>query len=404
MTGWKPTREDDRPEAGKGFFMDHSETTDRAIEGPVTLEDIARELGVSRATVSRALSDKGRISPELRQRIQKMAAAMGYRVNYAARALRSRQSHLVGVLIQEHSHYQMGEVLEGIQQEAQKHDYSVLIGMIQHNEAIEHQLLQSMTEKQVDGVILSTCGTPGALEYVRSIQAQGIRCINIFQDFTRQGLPSVTVDEVLGGFIATEHLIRLNHKRILFFGGRDPAGDYWAAGRYTGFCRAHDAHSLPLISEHRVGCGGFLEDGHRTMNRCLDLGIDFTAVFTICDLSAVGAIKAARERGLRVPEDLSVVGFDGSLMVRALFEPHLTTVVQSAETIGREAFRCLLGLAENSPEGYGPVVLSPTLDAGQTAAPAPERPGKLGVNEAPADAKDRPIESCPEEVRCERTR
>ncbi len=351
--------------------MNRRDKADEAIDGPVTLEDIARELDVSRATVSRALRDKGRMSADLRQRIQNKAASMGYRVNYAARALRSRRSQLVGVLIQEHSHYQMGEVLEGIQEEAQKHDYSVLIGMIQHDEAIEHQLLQSMMEKQVDGVILSTCGTPGALEYVRSIQAQGIRCINIFQDFTQQGLPSVTVDEVLGGFIATEHLIRLNHRRILFFGGRDPAGDYWAAGRYTGFCRAHDVHGLPRIAEHRVGCGGFLEDGYRTMIHCLDQRIDFSAVFTICDLSAVGAIKAARDRGLRVPEDLSVVGFDGSLMVRALFEPHLTTVVQSAGTIGREAFRCLLGLAENSPEGYGPVVLSPTLDAGRTTAPAP---------------------------------
>ncbi|MCX7018147.1 MAG: LacI family DNA-binding transcriptional regulator [Candidatus Sumerlaeota bacterium] len=334
--------------------------------GP-TLKDIAKTLGVSRATVSRALRGVGRMSPALRERILRTSSEMGYKVNYAARALRSRRSNLLGVLVQEHSHYQIGDLLEGIQDEAQKNDYSVLIGTIRHDEDMEIRQIQSMIDKHVDGLLVSPTGTPRGLQLLMDLQRDNIHCVSVLEDLAPGRMSSVSVDELLGGFIATQHLFELNHRHILFFGGY-LEDEYFDSRRYVGYCRAHDIYGVAVNPDYRIKCGYTVEEGRRVLLDCIARGLEFSAVFTICDMTAAGAIKGLRDAGLRVPEHVSVVGFDGSNLVSSLFDPELTSVSQTLRIIGQEAFRLVHRKIESKSYDPESIVLSPQLHIGKTTA------------------------------------
>jgi LacI family transcriptional regulator len=305
---------------------------------------------------------------ELRRKITEACRELGYRANPSARALRSSRTRTIGVLVQEYSHYQIGEILEGIQEEAQKNDYSVLIGTIKHNSDMELRLLESFAARQVDGILLSTTGTTECLGLIMRLREQGIHCVNMMVDPAPGRLGSVSVDEIMGGFLATDHLIKLGHTEILFLGEQLEQEDYFGWRRHLGYRRAHELHGLEVRQDLRFRCGYLLEEGYRTMGECLREGMGFSAVFAKCDMTAAGAIKAIRDAGLRVPEDISVVGFDGSILVRQLFPLRLTTIEQPLGMIGRLAFETLLKAMEQEGVTAHSLLLPPRLYEGQTTA------------------------------------
>jgi LacI family transcriptional regulator len=341
---------------------------DRPRRRRPTLDDVCRVVGASRSTVSRAIRGQGRMREDLRRRITEACRDLGYRANPSARALRSSRTRTIGVLVQEYSHYQIGEILEGIQEEAQKNDYSVLIGTIKHNSDMELRLLESFAARQVEGILLSTTGTPECQRLIMRLREQGIHCVNMMVDPAPGRLASVSVDEIMGGFLATEHLIRLGHRDILFLGEQLEQEDYFGWRRHLGYRRAHEIHGIEVRHDLRFRCGYLLDEGYQTMRECLRKEMRFTAVFAKCDMTAAGAVKAIRDGGLRVPEDISVVGFDGSVLVRQLFPLRLTTVEQPLGMIGRLAFETLLkAVGQDAPAPHS-LLLPPRLYEGETTA------------------------------------
>ncbi|MGB9757233.1 MAG: LacI family DNA-binding transcriptional regulator [Candidatus Bipolaricaulaceae bacterium] len=302
----------------------------------VTIHDIARLLGVSPSTVSRALSGKGRISPATREKIRRVAEELGYRPNALARGLATRRTGEVGVVIHERhlplderSFY--GVILEAIEAELAVHGYHVLFSTMG-----DQFFPRCVEERRVDGLII--LGTDVSEDLVRSL-AEFVPLVLV--DHTFPGIPSVVSDNVGGARLATLHLLDHGHREVAFVA--ETLADPSFRARFEGYRLALRERGL------RVRRGFVVEGGRRSdsdqvaMAKLLGGGRLPTAIFAANDFMAVGAIKALTTAGLKVPQDVAVVGFDDGALA-TLVHPPLTTVRVPRVEMGRAAARKLLAL------------------------------------------------------------
>lgn len=282
-----------------------------------TLKAIAKRAGVSVATVSRALSGRGRVDPVTRQRILRIAEELGYAPDMAARSLVLRRTENVGLLIHAlqplspHTFY--GEILTAVERELRRHRYHL------HFAAVEDEALPLLVkENRVDGLLLVGCDLPATL--IRSLKDCGVPLVLV--DNHLPGIDSIFTDNVGGAFQATAHLIRLGHRRIAFVA--ETLDNLSFRERFEGYRQALEAHGLPfdpaLVAEGERG----FEGGSVAIQRLLERARP-TAVVAANDPTAVSAMRAIRAYGLRVPDDIAVVGFDDDpLAVHT--DPPLTTM------------------------------------------------------------------------------
>jgi LacI family transcriptional regulator len=293
----------------------------------VTLKDVARLAKVSAVTASNVLNHRHNVSQETRERVMSAVAKTGYTTNIVAKGLAGGRTNTLGVLIPDLSTQYMGEIVWGVSQEAKQADMEMLISTAFDTDRERSQLhfLQGIT----DGLIL-------ILPHVEelNLSKNGKPVVMVDNRGSTVKLPVIDVDNYAGGRMATEHLLGLGHERIGFISGRFEA----SASRLRGYKEALVNAGL-AFDETLVVTGNFLQpSGFTATNHLLNLSNSPTAIFAANDLMAFGALEAIKERGLRVPHDISVIGFDDIPMASQVFPP-LTTIRQPLAEMGRAAVR-----------------------------------------------------------------
>ena len=304
----------------------------------VSIHDVARRARVSTATVSRALSRPDLVSPKTRRTVLSAVRQLGYAPNSAAKHLRTRRSGNLLVTVPDISNPFFSLILQGAEDEAQRLGYAVLLGDTQGDPKREARYAQMLMRHEADGLIFLGHRLPRpAAELVRQMAPQYAPVVNGCEFSPRLGVPSVHIDNAAAAAEAMDHLYRLGHRHIGVVTGplESPLSRDRLAGA-TARARAEQAeHTLGVVH------GDFsIEAGAGALLRLLDRREPPTAVFCFSDEMAMGLIEAARERGVRVPRDLSVIGFDDIRFARHM-DPPLTTIAQPMREIGVGTVRIL---------------------------------------------------------------
>jgi len=308
-----------------------------------TIQDVARHAGVSIATVSRVVSNSPhKVNPETRERVLQTVKELDYRPNALARSLQLKKTMTIGIIIPDISNHYYAEIVRGIQDVADQNGYNIIL---QNTERKADRIVKSiylLREKIVDGIIFSG-GIIHGYEPLSALNELRDRVVVIGRH--EVNFPAVVVDNIGGGALATQHLIDLKHTRIGFIGG--PQNSTTGIDRLKGYKGTLAQNGCPF-DDRLVRRGNLTaKGGYQAAVRILREKDRPTAIFAANDQMAFGTLFAARELGLRVPEDLAVVGFD-NVPLSTYFFPSLTTVEIPMNSLGAAAMEMLMNLMTNT--------------------------------------------------------
>lgn len=336
----------------------------------VRLEDIARRCGVSKATASLALNGKPGVSPETRRLVLEVAKKLNYRPHASARSLVLQRTDTIGVIAPDLSSPFYAEVMRGVEEEAVHQGFFLILTTTLGNPEREGFCLRLLRERRVDGILFIT---PRGNDYlVREINADGFPVAVLDREIRDEdGVVEVVVDNYGGALQAMEHLLGCGYRRIGFING---VPDIQASQeRLRAYRDALQGRGIRAPKKW-VEVGWFLpEGGYQAMLRLLRVSPRLEAVFVACDWMALGAMRAIHEQGLRIPEDIAVVGFD-DVPLAAQTNPPLTTVRQPMTEMGRVGVRLLARLIGKQELPQTKVVL-PTELVVRNTTPGKEEPG-----------------------------
>ena len=302
------------------------------------MSQIAKLAGVSIATVSRTFHSPEKVRPEVRDRILQICEKQNYIYNAAAGDLSRRRTDILGVLIPTANKSVFGETVMAIQEKAQELNFSTISGNTLYDKTIEKKLLQQFQERRAAGIIL-TGFTIGGEQFIRGLMEQNIACVVIWEKLEELDINYVGFDNFKAAYGATHHLISLGHQRIgLIVGPYEKVGR--VKKRFEGYKQALEEHGLPFDPSIVLSTEPDLLEGKQAMQQLLCDPNPPTAVFAASDRLAIGGLVAIKEKGLRVPQDISVVGFD-DLEFSAYCDPPLTTVRVPAKEMGILAVKVL---------------------------------------------------------------
>ena len=309
----------------------------------VSIKDVARALGVSHSTVSRALRDSALVNPATRERIKAIALEMGYTPDAQARSLVTGRSRTVGVVVTTIADPFVAEVVQGVETSAHDQGYTVVLSGSGSEPVREIAAVQMLRSKRVDGLIV-TASRIGAL-YLDHVERLGVPVVLINNHNEQSGhyTYTVTVDNRHGSLLAMEHLLGRGHRRIAYVTG--PADHSSDMDRIGGYRQALEAQRIPWEPDLVVPGNGWPDGGRQALEKLMSLTQPPTAVFCYNDLTAVGLMHAAREKAIRVPAALAVVGFD-DIPLAAYVDPPLTTIAQPKLEMGQLAMGMLLTLMQ----------------------------------------------------------
>ncbi len=332
-----------------------------------TMSDVARRAGVSTATVSRALSGRGTgVSVETRERVLQAVAELDYHPNHLPRNLRLRSSRIFGLVISDIGNPFFTAVARGCEDAAQKHGYNLVLSNTDEDAEREAASLQTMAAERAAGVVVASTGQTN--EGVQRLISTGIPVVALDRKIEGLDVDSVTVDNESAAYEAVRHLIALGHERIAMISGPETASPI--RERQAGYERALREHRLD-VPPALLRRGDLRESGGYRMTLDVLDGSDApTAVFSVNNLTTIGALAALRERGLRLPTDISLVGFD-DIPTGAVLEPPLTVVAQPTYQLGARAVELLIRRIEETDSPIREVVLTATLVIRGSTGPVP---------------------------------
>ena len=357
----------------------HDSTTPPLLEDwAVTIQDVAARSGVSISTVSRVVTGAVAVEPETAERVREAIAALGYRPNLLARSFRRRVTHTIGLLVPDNSNPFFAELARTIEDAGFADGYSVVLCNSDLSAVKQETYIDVLLANRVDGLILVSSGlipTVGRHDAVARILDAGAPCVVVDRDLGETPVDQVLVDNDQGGYLAGEHLIALGHRRIACLVG--PSDLTPSAGRIAGFLRAMADAGLAVAAEGLVRGNGRPDGGSAAALQLLERGVvgagDVTAIFAFNDQMATGAIGALQRAGCRVPQDVSVIGFDDIPQSAAIF-PALTTIAQPIAEMGSIGVRLLLDRIARRDAPHQRVRLSTRLVVRESTGP----PGESG--------------------------
>lgn len=329
---------------------------------PPTMDDVAREAGVSRALVSLVMRGAPNVSDTRREAVNEAADRLGYRPNLHARNLAQRRSGTIGVLINDLHNPFFGEVIDGVEEEAEQRDLRVLILNGGRDPDREARAVETYLQFQVEGIVL--VGT--RLDDDALISAsRAAPAVVVASGWNNVGVDTITNDDEAGAGLAIDHLVSLGHERIVHLDG---ASNISAAPRRAGYIHAMQRHRLESTV---VAAGDDEADAGSAVDAVLEMDPVPTAIFAFNDLLAAGVLDAVEDRGLRVPDDMSIVGYDNTF-IASLNHLALTTVNQPRREMGRMAVSAIAARIDDDRVETTLHRLEPELVIRGTTAPPRE--------------------------------
>ncbi len=330
------------------------------MKSRTTIKDIARALNIHHATVSRALRDHPDVKPETRRLVKEMARKLNYQPNILARNLKMNSTNMIGVIVPEIKHHFFAAVISGIEEVAYQAGYVILV--CQSNEQYEREVMntRALISNKVAGLIVSISQTTQQGEHFRLFQEQGGKIVFFDRVFEEINAPKVVVDDYQGAFEATEHLIRQGRRRIAHIGGTEHISVSLA--RFRGYRAALEKNGLSFHPDYVVFSGFHESDGQRGMEQLLKLTPRPDALFAVNDPVAVGSYEVIKQAGLKIPDDIAVVGFSNN-PISAVVNPPLTTVEQPSYEMGKYAAEILIRMIKSGKDENteSPLVLNTRL-------------------------------------------
>jgi len=321
-----------------------------------TIYDVAQAAGVSIATVSKVINQTGRISDKTRKHVYQVMEKLKYEPNMVASALTKKSTYTLGLTLPDLANPFFAEIARAVEDRGREYGFSVLICSTDNDPDKEVQYLSLLTQKRVDGIISAVRIQND--HFLKKMLQHHIPFVLITREMPTLAVDTVMVDDFLGGYLAGSHLVELGHKRIAIL--VEDMDNTSNLERIRG-CRQAMANSNVMLDEGLVLISGYsVECGKSTMKKLLSIDERPSAVFACNDLLAIGAIQAAREVGLQLPSDLSVVGFDNTILA-TIIDPPLTTISQPIQEIGRRAVDLLIQEIKQEKVLKQRVVLLPDL-------------------------------------------
>jgi len=303
----------------------------------ITLKMVAEKAGVAVNTASRAINNKPDINLETKKRVLQIAKELGYIRNAAAVALRTKKTRTIGVVIADNRNPFYAELLNGIEEAAREKNHHIILANTQRDYKKEEEAINLLLAKRVDGLLIAPVQDRD--DDIRNLIKANFPFVIVGRDFENIEVDAVYNDEVNGGFLATEYLIKKGHKRIALIDGflyKSPA-----KGRLEGYKKALNKYRISL-DESLISVGDInMEDGYERTKQMLEKNLDFTAIFAYNDMMAFGAMQAIKEKKLRIPEDIGLVGYD-DISFSSLMNPALTTIRLNKQELGIESVKLLL--------------------------------------------------------------
>jgi LacI family transcriptional regulator len=342
------------------------------VRPSVTLRDVARAAQVHPGTVSRALNaeTRGLVNEETAERVIRAAEALGYRPNPIARGLKTNRSFTVGVLVPDLTNPLFPPIVRGIEDRLGAAGYTSLITNTDNDPDRERQDFEAMRARQVDGFITATARLDR--DFVSETEGVDQPIVLVNRRLEDESLPAVTADDYEGARLAVEHVAALGHRRIAHLGG--PQAVSTGRQRRRGFLEAMAGAGLEVDEAAVRFTDAFTEAaGARVCGELLDAAPGITAIVAANDLLALGCYDVLAQRGLRCPQDVSVVGFN-DMPFADRFDPPLTTVRIPHREIGAAAAELLLECLADGRPAPRQLMLAPTFAVRRSTAPPPGRP------------------------------
>ncbi len=325
------------------------------VERMVTIKDIAKESGYSVSTVSRVLNHRTDVSPEAKQRIERIVAQYNFVPNNNAKQLKQTASRTIGVIVKGTSNVLFHGIVESIQKNVEKTTYTTDICYLDEEENEVEQAIMMCRERKPMGILF----LGGNVTYFeKSFSKVTVPCViltNQSDELDSPNLSSVSTDDRMASKAAVDYLIESGHREIGILGGDWKRSDI-SRLRYEGGLMSFKEHGLEFRVETRYQPSRFSYDNAYQAMKCLiEKAPDITAVFAMSDVTAIGAIRALRDMGYRVPEDISVMGFDG-IELAEYYNPKLTTIKQQHEGLAKRGLEILLKMVDLNMEAVHEVI------------------------------------------------
>ena len=329
-----------------------------------TIADVAARAGVSTATVSRVLAGVGQARPETRARVLDAARVLDYRPSEVARSLKRRSTQTLGLIITDIENPYFPQLVRSVEDAARASGYSVLLCNAADDPEREASYLALLVDRRVDGLVIAASSL--GVRHGEWLAAPPIPVVLVNTAAPDVGLPTITSDNELGGRMAADHLLGLGHRRFGYL--MPPPRNVDAPVRVAGVRAALASANLPVDALTEATGDATVRGGETAAHELIDRAPDTTAIIAYNDLMAIGALRALAGRGRRVPDDVSVVGFD-DVALAAYVGPPLTTIAQRTDEMGRWAVAQLTG----DGNGAGPtsIRLPVDLQVRESSGPAP---------------------------------
>ena len=324
-----------------------------------TIRDIAKSANVAASTVSYVLNGTKSVKPETRERILKIMQDMDYQPSIVARSLKTKKTLTIGIIVPDISNIFFIEIVRGIEDISHKHGYSVILCNTGEDRQKEIKYLNTLINKDIDGLIF--LGTGKNRQILRN--NKDIPVVIVDRKLG-EGFCSVMIDNVKGGFIAADYLLKKNGPEMAFITGPLAISTYF--DRMTGYMNALKAHNCEFNEELVIECRVSHEGGYEAVESLLKREINVKSVFAANDLIALGAMRALIKKGIRIPEEVSIIGYD-DIPAASIVTPALTTVEQPKYSMGEKAAGLLFGQINKQDLSDMHVVLEPRLIVRETA-------------------------------------
>ena len=318
----------------------------------VTLKKIADTLGLSIATVSKALKDYSDISPKTKLKVKELADALHYKPNSFAQSLRNQESKIIGLIIPQIVHHFFSNIILGVIKTAEKSGYLVITLQSDESYKIEKKQIEHLLNRNVDGILLSLADNTVDYSHINDIRKAGVPIV-LYDKISRSiGCHKIVIDDQKAAYNATKHLIDIGCKRIAHV--RGSLKPQTTIDRFTGYKNALKDHKIPydnsiiFETEHLT-----YEDGRKIADEIALNHKDIDGIFAFTDLLATGLMVGLKEYGIKVPDDVSIIGFSNWFLT-SITSPTLSTVDQPGYQMGEEAFKILLEEINDLKKGSKP--------------------------------------------------